>query len=114
MVCPPSYKFFDSIIPVPSEFESLKPFPSRPSVWANVPVEIRRAVKSLVDVLLPMDSREAIQLWRAAKITIEFFKLARIASFKDIAIEGRGERQTQQTATATINVLHVNRMDMAR
>ena len=80
MVCPPSYKFFDSVIPVPSEFDPLKPLPSRSSVSANVPVEVRRAFKSLVDVLLPMDSREAIQLWRAAKITLEFFRLARIAS----------------------------------
>jgi len=41
-----------------------------------------------------MDSREAIQLWRAAKITVEFFRLARIASSKDIAIVGGDEKET--------------------
>ena len=60
--------------------------------WANVPVEVRRAVKSLVDVLLPMASREATQLCRAADSTVEFFKLARIASSKDIAIVGWDKR----------------------
>ena len=58
LVCPPSYKFFDSVIPVPSDFDPLKPLPSFSSVSASLPVEFRRAFKSVVDVLLPMDLRK--------------------------------------------------------
>ena len=89
---PPSYRFFDSVIPFQANLICYN-LAILPSISANVPVEVS-AVKSLVDVLLPAaDSREAIKR-RAAKITVEFLDW-RIASSRDIAIVGGDEKHSK-------------------
>jgi hypothetical protein len=67
-------------------------------------VAFNRAVKSLVDVFVPMASRVASQLCRAAAIAEEFSKLARSASSSDMANAGDEVIPMHPMRTAALTV----------
>ena len=100
-------------MPVDRYCDLVKPRPALLSIWLTEPVAFKRAVRSVVDVFVPMASGVASQLCLAAARAEEFSRLARSASSSEMANAGDDVIPMHPMKNAALTVWRIFSLDMS-